>query len=130
MNADPSSEIRSLAAGVRAVAGILVLILSYFNLSPLLKVAEFQMIYADMFGGKPLPLLTEFVIRGLPLWLALAVLLPVLACGALFTVRDHRRALFIAAGSMLLIGIQIILTCAGLFAPLMTIISDLTSGAG
>lgn len=128
MSFDSPKEIRSLALGVRAVALAFTLILSYFNIRLALNISGFQAVFSDMLGGKPLPLLTELVIRAKPFWIGSSILFAVAAIIAILLIRNHKWALFAVTGIMAAIFLQIVLTWTGLFAPLMSIVTGLSSG--
>ena len=128
MSSEPSQQIRSLALGVRAVALIFTLILSYFNVRLAFHISGFQTIFSDMLGSKPLPLITDLVIRAKPIWICSSIIFALAAIAAILLVRNHKHALFAIAGIMAAIFLQIVLTWTGLFAPLMSIISSMSSG--
>jgi len=128
MSSDPSREIRSLALGVRAVALIFTLILSYFNIRLAFHISGFQTIFSDMLGGKPLPLITDLIIRAKPIWICSSIVFAIAAIAAILLVRSHKHALFATAGITAAIFLQIILIWTALFAPLQSIISNMSSG--
>lgn len=128
MSSEPSQQIRSLALGVRAVALIFTLILSYFNVRLAFHISDFQTIFSDMLGGKPLPLITDFLLRAKPILIGSSISLAVAAIATILLVRSHKHALFAVAGIMAAIFLQLVLTWTGLFAPLQSIITGLSSG--
>ncbi len=123
MTPDVSSEFRSLASGVRAVALVFTLILSYFNVRLALQVDTFESIFVDMLGDKPLPGITDLVLHGRPVLIILSIVIPVSAVVIVARVRNHKAALYALAGLMIATFIQTHLTWTGLFAPLMSIIN-------
>lgn len=125
MDSDSSQSINSLASGVRSVALVFILILSYFNIRLAFQIGNFHAIFEDMLGGKPLPAITELVIQSRLICILLALAIPVAAIAVVALVRSHKAALYFLSGLMVVIFIQIHLTWSGLFAPLMTIISGM-----
>ena len=124
------SEIRSLASGIRAVALIFTLIVGYFNIRLAFLISHFQGIFSDMLGDKPLPGLTQLVVQGRPIFLTLALLIPILAVVAVVLIRNHKMALYSLGGLMLAAFLQLHLTWTGLFAPLMAIVRGLSANDG
>ncbi|NJK90633.1 MAG: hypothetical protein HC904_01650 [Blastochloris sp.] len=123
-----AEEISALARGVRVVVGVLVLGLSYFLLRLTLKIESAEALYRDLLGEKDLPLMTQGLIGGREMLLALALFWPVATCLVLALVPRHDRALYVTAGFMLGILVQFNLTWTGLTAPFIAIISQLTGG--
>ena len=126
MNAE--SEIRAIASGVRAVAAVFALIVSYLNLRVAFQIGHFQNIFSDMLGDRPLPLLTQAVIQGRALLILLALLIPIGAVVSAAVLRNHKAALYTLAGLMLAAFVQMHLTWSALYAPLMAIINGLSGG--
>lgn len=126
---DSSQEIKSLAWGVRGVTLVLTLILSYFNVHLALHISSFQTVFSDMLGGKPLPLLTVFILRSTPFWIGSSILFVIAALLVILLIRSHMWALLSSAGIMAAIFLQIVITWTGLFAPLFSIVNALSSGS-
>lgn len=125
-HADPASEIRSLASGIRAVALVFVLILGYFNVRLAFQIPYFHVIFSDMLGDKPLPGITTLVTQGQFLFLLLAFLIPLAAIAVVAAVRPHKTALYSLAALMVLTFVQMHLVWSALSAPLFTIIRGLS----
>jgi hypothetical protein len=126
MNSDIASDFRSLASGVRAIALVFTLILSYFNVRLAFQINLFGVIFSDMLGGKPLPVITDMVLQGRTILIILSLLVPICAVVVVFRLRNDKIALYCLSGLMIAAFIQIHLTWTGLFAPLMSIISGMT----
>jgi hypothetical protein len=127
MNSDITSDLRSLASGVRAVALVFTLVLSYFNARLAFQINNFDTIFSHMLGGKPLPAVTDMVLRGRTILVLLSLLTPVFAVVIVARLRNHKLALYSLSGLMIAAFIQIHLTWTGLFAPLMSIINGMRS---
>jgi len=126
MNTDPTLEIRSLASGIRSVALIFVLIISYFNVRLAFQINYFRSIFDDMLGDQSRPALTAFVTQNNTLFVLLSLLLPIAAVVIVLVVRNHKAALFSLSGLMVLTFIQMHLMWTALFAPLMTVINGMS----
>jgi len=68
MNADPLSDFRTLAAGVRMFASSITLIFAYINVRFAFQAGWFHEFFTDALPGKKLPDLSIFVVqfRSLP----------------------------------------------------------------
>src|SRR5262245_40173602 len=75
---------RKLACAIRFALVALVLGLSYFSLRSSLSIASFRQMFADMLGNKPLPALTVFVLAARPWFMAVSILVPIMAIATLF----------------------------------------------
>lgn len=124
---DSASELRDLSTGVRAFACIATFVICYFNAVVTFKIGPFQTIYADMLGGKPLPITTTILCQGQAFFFALALLLPIGAALAACLIRRHRPALFTMAAILVTALLQLHFTWSALAAPLMAILSGMTS---
>jgi hypothetical protein len=124
------SEIRSLASGIRAVALVFTLIVGYFNIRLAFLIRHFQGIFSDMLGDKPLPGLTQLIVQGRPIFLLLALLIPILAVAAVVLIRHQKIALYSLGALMLVAFLQLHLTWTGLFAPLISIVDGLSANDG
>ena len=120
-------DVRQLARAIRFALVSIVLGLSYLSLRSSLSIESFSQIFADMLGGKPLPALTQFVLGARPLFVAVSILVPIVAVATLFL-----RGI---VGSFYIIGVLGFITIAqfitlyhGLSAPLSQIISGMNSG--
>lgn len=125
MDPETAAEIRSLSNGMRALFVVLVLIPCLINGFVALCIGSFEAIYADMLGGKPLPTLSMLVIAGRIPLLMLAGGLPVGAIAVAAGVRNHQAAFYTIAALIIVAGLQMVLVLAGLFLPLITIISGM-----
>lgn len=127
MTPDPSAEIRDLARGVRAISCAFAFIICYFNAFLTFKISYFGSVYADMLGGKPLPLITEVVCQGRAGFIALSLALPLGALLAVCLLRSHRAALCIVGSILVVAFIQMHFTWWALTAPMMSIISAMSA---
>ena len=125
MNADSNPEIRSLASGIRSVAMVFVLILSYFSARLAFQINYFGFIFTDMLGGKPLPNMTTFVIQNNIIFVLLSLLVPVAAIVIVLAVRNHRNALFSLSALMIIAFLQMHVVWSALFAPFYSIIAGM-----
>ena len=119
-------DVRQLARAIRFALVAIVLGLSYLSIRSSLSIGSFGAIFADMLGGRPLPALTRFVLGAAPLFVAISVLVPIVAVATLF--------LRGVVGSFYVIGVLGFVTIAqfitlyhGLSAPLSQIISGMSS---
>lgn len=125
MTPDPSAEIRDLARGVRAISCAFAFVLCYFNAALVFKASAFEQLFADMLGGKPLPLTTVFLFAWKPFFIGLALALPLCSLLVVCFVRPHRLALTIIGTVMLLAFFQMQFTWIALTAPLLSIVSGM-----
>ena len=72
-------DVWQLARAIRFALVSIVLGLSYLSLRSSLSIESFSQIFADMLGGKPLPALTQFVLGARPLFVAVSILVPIVA---------------------------------------------------
>jgi hypothetical protein len=77
-------DVRQLARAIRFALFAIVFGLSYLSIRSSLGIGSFELIFREMFGGKPLPALTQFILGARPLFLIISVLVPVVAVAALF----------------------------------------------
>lgn len=125
MSVDPQKEIRQISIGVRTLAIAFIVVLDYLNIRLALMINYFGGIFRDMLGDKPLPALTQFIVANELLFVTLALaFLTGAVCVAIF-VRNHIIALLSLSAILLAIGIQLILTLSGLYAPLQSIIAGM-----
>jgi hypothetical protein len=117
---------RQLARAIRFALVAIVLGLSYLSIRSSLSIGGFSHIFADMLGGRPLPALTQFVLGARPFFVAVSVLVPIVAVATLFLRR--------VVSSFYIIGTLAFITIAqfatlyhGLSAPLTQIISGMSS---
>ncbi len=120
-------DVRQLARAIRLALVAIVLGLSYLSIRSSLSIGSFELIFRDMLGGKPLPALSQFVLGARSLFVAVSILIPIVAVATLF-VRG-------VIGSFYIIGVLVFVTIAqfitlyhGLSAPLSQIISGMSSG--
>lgn len=118
-------DVRQLARAIRFALVAIVLGLSYLSLRGSLSIGNFSRIFADMLAGSPLPALTQFVLSAKTGFVAVSILVPVVAISTLLL-----RSI---VGSFYVIGILALVTIAqfitlyyGLMAPLGQIISGMT----
>lgn len=128
MSADPQKEIRQISIGARTLAIAFIVVLDYLNLRLALMINSFGVIFRDLLGGKPLPSFTQFILANELLFVTLALaFLTGAVCVAIF-VRNHLIALLSLSAILLAIGIQLILTLSGIYAPYQSILIGLSGG--
>ena len=120
-------DVRQLALAIRFTLVSIVLGLSYVSLQSSLSIGTFRLIFADMLGDRPLPTLTQFVLGARPLFVAVSVIVPIVAIATLFL-----RGL---VGSFYIIGVfglvaiaQFITLYHGLSAPIFEILRLMREG--
>src|SRR4051794_37169496 len=114
-------DVAKLARSIRFAIVAIVLGASYFSLRSSLAISNFEQIFHDMLGNRPLPGLTAFVIGARSGFVAISTLVPVVAFGTLFSRRVI--ASFYILGSLCFVStVQFILLCNALSAPLALII--------
>lgn len=77
-------DVRQLARAICFAFVAHVLGLSYLSWRSSLSIGGFSQIFADMLGGHPLPALTRFILGAAPLFVAVSMLVPILAIATLF----------------------------------------------
>ncbi len=123
------SELSRVSRAVRFALAALVLGMSYPNIHCAFGIPKFQQIYQDMLMGKPLPQVTEFVVRFQIVFEALSILLPVLALGSV-AARGTTRPLYVVGGVVLGIFVQIFFQWFALTLPLFGIIKEMQAPLG
>jgi hypothetical protein len=118
-------DVRQLARAVRFALVAIVLGLSYLSLRSSLSIGSFEVIFRDMFGGKPLPTLTQFVLSARLLFVAVSILVPIAAVATLF-LRDVIRSVYLIGTLGFVTIAQFITLYHGLSAPLTQIISAMS----
>ena len=106
-------DVRQIARAIRFALVAIVLGLSY-------------LIFRDMLGGKPLPRLTQFVLSARPLFVAVSILVPLVAVATLF-LRGVTASFYIIGMLVCVTVVQCITIYHGLLAPLTQIISAMSS---
>jgi type II secretory pathway component PulF len=126
-NSNIQLEILSLATGVRSIAAVFTVVISLFGIYIAHVISNFEAIFHDMLGNKPLPYLTQFVIDYKTVLFWLAVLWPLMAIICSIAVKDHKKSLFAIAAIIGLLLLQSILILSSLFEPLTTTFCQLQS---
>ena len=118
-------DVWQLACAIRFALVAIVLGLSYLSVRSSLSIGSFELIFRVMLGGKPLPALTQFILSARPLFVAVSILVPIVAVATLFL-----RGII---GSFYVIGVLGFVTIAqfitlyhGLSVPLTQIISAMS----
>jgi hypothetical protein len=126
---DDAVDVRKLAKAVRTVVFGAVIGFSLFNVGIVRSIRGFEMIFNDMLGGKPLPFLTQLVIEGRLVCLAIAGIIPALALGALLS-RRVVPAIYVLSALGLIAILEAAIVFLSLFAPLIQIIRLMGAGSG
>lgn len=119
-------EVRDLTLAVKIFMGALLFVICALSARAAASVMYIRSIFNDILGGKPLPALTEIVLRSDRLLLTVSVLLLVVGLASLML--RVRLAVMIVAG---LIVVALSLLCAICFAlllPFLTIITSMQAG--
>jgi hypothetical protein len=121
-------DLIAITKAIRFAIVCVVLGISYFNIRSALSLDKFAQIFADMFGpAKPLPALTELVLRSPMAVLALSALIPALAVSTLLS-RGLVRP-FYALGALTLASLAfLVVLFHALSAPLNQIVTGMTGG--
>ena len=117
-------EVIRLARAIRFAFVSILLGLSYLNVRSSLSIPAFDQLFHDMMNGKPLPVLTKFVISASFLLNVLNLLIPLVIIGTLFS---HRFiACFYLLGVLaLVIMAELLLLFYALSGPLFQIVTGL-----
>ena len=118
-------DLRQLARAIRFALVAIVLGLSYLGLRGSLSIGDFELIFRDMLGGKPLPALTVFVLGARPFFLGISILVPALAIATLF-LRGVVRSFYVIGALGFVTIAQFITLYHALSAPLSQIISAMS----
>ena len=119
-------DVRQIARAIRFALVAIVLGLSYLSIRSSLSIGNFELIFRDMLGGKPLPRLTQFVLSARPLFVAVSILVPLVAVATLF-LRGVTASFYIIGVLVFVTVVQCITIYHGLLAPLTQIISAMSS---
>jgi len=117
-------DVAKLARAIRFAFATIVFVLSCFSVNSSLYIGNFHAIFRDMFTGKPLPLLTEFML-GAEQWIILfSILLPLGVIGTLF-LRNLARSFYILGALALVTIVEMAVLSYGLWLPFVEIIKNL-----
>jgi hypothetical protein len=119
-------DVRQIARAIRFALVAIVLGLSYLSIRSSLSIGNFELIFRDMLGGKPLPSLTQFVLSARPLFVAVSILVPLVAVATLF-LRGVIASFYIIGVLVCVTVVQCITIYHGLLAPLTQIIRAMGS---
>lgn len=119
-------DVQQIARAIRFALVAIVLGLSYLSIRSSLSIGNFELIFRDMLGGKPLPSLTQFVLSARPLFVAVSILVPLVAVATLF-LRGLIASFYIIGVLVCVTVVQCITIYDGLVAPLTQIISAMSS---
>ncbi len=79
-----SIDVRQLANAIRFAVFAIVFGLSCLGLRISQSINDFARFYQDMLGGKPLPLVTEYVLSSQSLFIAVSLIIATIAMATLF----------------------------------------------
>jgi hypothetical protein len=120
-----SAKVDAVLLGLRYLFLSLIALASILNLWAAISIKTFAEIFRDALPGKPLPLLSSFVVHGSSFLVLLAFVWPVIG---LFTHKVGKKPIvwiMISVAILFLIGVQIILTWIGCFTPMFGLIQGL-----
>lgn len=120
-------DIRQLARAIRFALVAIVLGLSYFSFRASFSIENFGLIFKDLLGGKPLPVLTQFILSAAPVFVAVSILVPIVAAGSLF-LRSVIGSFYLIGALAIVTLVQFITLYHGLSAPLAQIITAMGGG--
>lgn len=121
---DLTTEIRDLARGIRFLSCAFALILCFFNAYLAFKFDRFNMIFADMLGGKALPLPAAILSENGTFFITLALALPMGAVLSVCLLRNHCRAFVVVGGILVVAFLQMQFTWSALSSAFMKIITS------
>ena len=132
MNSDeqdsPAQTINAVLNAIRFALVAILLGLSYFSLRSSLSIGNFESIFRDMLEGRPLPVLTRFVLGARPFFVAAAFLVPLAAIATLF-LRRLAMSFYIIGALAFITVVQVVVLYEGLTAPMAGIITRM-AGTG
>jgi hypothetical protein len=120
----PAFDIVRFASATRFALVSIVFCLSYFGLSSSLAIGNFEQIFHDMLGGKPLPVVTQWLLHLRLLILLVSVLVPITALATLF-LSNIARAVTILGWLVIISFVDCLSIYQGLAAPLIEIIRQM-----
>lgn len=120
-------ELGQLAAGVRALALIVILPVCLLPLGMLNLVPAFARVLQDMLPSTSLPVLTSLLFQGRPAWIALSALLPIGALATVILIRRHDIALYTLAIIAATASILWVLYLLGMVLPFISIVTTLSA---
>lgn len=126
-NSEIVNDLQQTHRAIRFALVSLLLAFSYFNVRANLAIPKFAQIFADMIEGRPLPIVSNLVIRWKLFLLVVSCLLPALSLVTLF-LRSISRSFYILGVLALLTGFQFVIVWTALTEPLIMMVSNL-SGA-
>jgi hypothetical protein len=123
---DANAELRSLATGVRFLAGALTVASGLLDVNVCAQISKYKLIFEQALPGQILPFPTNLIIRFNFVWTAVSILLPLVSLLVAFFVRSHRTTLIWA--SLLIAGsvLQANMTSASLFAPFLRMMNGMS----
>lgn len=119
-------DVARLARAIRFAFATIVLTISFFSVRTSLSIGSFLAIFKDMLSGRPLPVLTVFIIDFKEWIILFSLLLPLCVIGTLF-LRNLARSFYILGVLALVTIIEFVLLSYGLCAPLFQVMKNLTA---
>lgn len=113
---------QGFARAVRVVLVVIVLGLSYFSVRLSWSIGVFERLFVEVLNGRPLPVVTAWVLEGRFILMATSVLAPVLAILTLFLGNLAVSFRLIAILALVVVG-QLIFEYAALWLPLSQILA-------
>ncbi len=121
--------VKDLARAVQIILTCLVLGVSYFNIRLSNSIPVFESIFMDMMSGKPLPMLTQFVISTAWAFNIMSVLILPLSI-ALFFIRRPVMAIYWNGALLMVCMGSIILITRSMYGPLIQLFMGLNGPPG
>ena len=121
-----SAKIDSLILACKISSWILLLFVSLIGVGQFFTIKKFQQLYADALPGKPLPLLTEWIISAPFLVVCLACLWPVLGFIAVLVPKRISTTALIMVGLLILAFLQIIMIGIALYMPMVSLVTGMS----
>jgi hypothetical protein len=104
-----------------------ILTTAFFNCRLSLMIVYYERLFANGLPGQTLPELTKFLFEHRIPWVLTSFILPAIAVISIWTVRDHRWALGIAAVVLVLLIFQMNITSEGMISPMVNLIRGMST---
>jgi len=121
-----SAKVDSLIFGYKVGALALLFLASLFNVGDTFSISHFRQIFQDALPGKPLPLLTNFLLEFQTLVTCLAVLWPALGLLSVFIFKKVSTTIIVITGLLIVVILQLALTWLGLFMPMVSLLNGIS----
>jgi hypothetical protein len=128
-NPDPisSPQLDALTRALRFFVATIVVGLSYPNIRLALSIVDYQQLYHDMLGNKPLPPITTFFINYSWLFDIVAIILPFAAIALVFS-RNAVRSIYLCGWIILVLFCVLFFEWHALIVPITAITQGFQGG--